>query len=538
MANLFVTYKDGAFSEFDTGDHVVVTVGRELDNSLVLTDPHASRHHFSITREPQGFVLRNLSQTHGTIINSERIEKADLKHGDMIEAGSTRIRFSLRSDEQPTEIPDSHIETPASISETIFLSTDKTDPSNLLATSDVTKATLTAALESVITETTTESLRKRFVLLQDIGQQMVSQLRLSDLLAFVLDKIFEVLNADNGAILLAGSEPDDLAPMAIRRAKSAKGSQDRLHISRTLIQLAFREHVGILSADTQSDERFREQESIMAFGIRSVMCVPLIYQGNILGAIHVDSETAGKIFTPQDLNLLTIMANQAALCVHNARLHDRIVQEETARSNLERYFPPQVVERLSSHEIHEPDGSVEVTVLYSDIRDFTPLSERVSPEELLAFLNQYFSEMLDIVFEFGGTLDKFIGDALLAVFGSPIAHSDDTLNAARCAEKMIRRLSETVFPVGEISVGIGLHRGPVIHGDVGSQKKRVVQYTVIGDTVNTTARLCSIAAPNQVVLSSEIARALQGRIECKSLGLVELKGKTEPLETFELVRCL
>ncbi|MBN1866592.1 GAF domain-containing protein [Candidatus Sumerlaeota bacterium] len=539
MAHLFLTYKDGSSSRFDIGDAATVTVGREIGNSVVLADPHVSRRHFRIVREQDHYLLRNLSRTHGTLLNGVKTERAQLGEGDEIEAGSTRIRFSLDVHSPSSETPG---ERPAvwedPLSQTVILSSDQIESSDFFATTDIDKATFSAAFESaMLGGSGSQELRKRFTLLQDIGQQMVTQLRLDRLLVFFLDTIFEVLRADNGAILLADPVGGELVPMAVRRSGTLKGTQERLRISRTLIQQAFQERVGILCGDTQRDEQLRQQESILAFGMRSVMCVPLMHQGNVLGAIHVDTETASKAFSKQDLDLLTMMANQAAVCVHNARLHDQIVREETRRANLERHFSPQIVEKISSNQIRLEAGvSVEVAVLFSDIRAFTQLSEQVSPENLFAFLNRYFSEMSDIVFEFGGTLDKFMGDALLAVFGSPESHPDDTYSAARCAEKMIRRTREIVFDVGAVSIGIGLHRGNVIHGEVGSEK--VMQYTVIGDTVNIASRLCDIAAPNQIVMSTEMVRALENRIESRPLGLVELKGKADPIETYELFRCL
>jgi len=280
------------------------------------------------------------------------------------------------------------------------------------------------------------------------------------------------------------------------------------------------------------------QVSVMSLGIRSAMCVPMMFRDDILGILHVDSETVTNSFGQQDLDLLTVLANQAALCIHTSDLHKQIVREETLRANLSRYHSPQIVDRIAANEIQiEPGGrSVEVAVLYSDIRNFTPLSERTDPNLLMDFLNQYFSAMADIVFACQGTLDKFIGDALIAVFGSPVPDPEDAYHAAQCAQAMIERLRDMQFEVGPIHVGIGINYGRVIHGNIGSEK--VMQYTVIGDVVNTAARLSDIATPNQVVLSPSVLERLGNRVEVRSLGSVELKGKSEPVETYELTRCV
>jgi adenylate cyclase len=566
----------------DLGKAPVVMVGREHDNALILQDPHVSRKHFYIENRNGQFLLVNLSQTHGTVVNGKRVSRIVLREGDVVEAGGARLTFDLgkvrkprgnRPDvAQPAESPDDgqplastpvgegdevteapgeiepHTRTSepssspvslADLNKTVLIQPDsgRNTPS-ALAISDPVKATMEAMFESAVSQPTVDELRRRFLLLQDIGRQMVAELRLDSLLEFILAKIFEMLPADNGLVLLRDEKTDALEPKAVRLKAARLTGDSRLHISQTLIKEVCDKRVGILSANTLDDDILHAQKSIVALGIRSVMCVPLLLQDKVLGIIHVDSETSRVSFTQQDLDLLTLLANQAALSVNSASLHDQIVREETQRAKLERYFSPAIAKKIATNKIQLDSGvrSVEATVLYSDIRDFTPLSERVEPGDLVRFLNSYFSEMADIVFDHNGTLDKFLGDALVAVFGSPIAGPNDALNAARCAVAMIRRVREMTFLVGKISIGIGLHHGNVIHGNIGSEK--MMQYTVIGDTVNTTERLSSVAERNQIVLSPTLAKTLGSHIETRPLGIVDLKGKSEPMETFELLRCL
>ena len=567
MAKILVCYQDGSESEFQIGTRSIVKVGRELDNTLILNDPHASRKHFYIRNQNGVFTLFNLSHTHGTLVNGEKTERCELHGGEVIEAGGTRITFVLEGGEtalgsaaptqaeQPSRTPSSVASTPTGVStsrgsslpldplpahDTPIQPVNVTSPGepgsnpSVLATSDPSKSLMFAAFESAVGG----EFSRRFRLLQDIGQQMVTKLNLSEVLEFLLDKIFQVLAADNGLILLTDSQAANLVPTAVRLKDPRAAEEGRLRVSQTLLRHCFQKRVGVLSADALSDERFSTQQSIMALGIHSVMCVPMIYQDEILGVIQVDSQTTSNTFNQADLDLLTMLANQAALSVHNSRLHDQLIKEETSRANYERYFSPQIAEKIASNEIHLDSGgkSVEATVLFSDIRDFTPLSERMEPGEIVRFLNHYFTMMADIVFEFNGTLDKFIGDALVAVFGSPFPSPDDSINAARCAEKMIRTVRETTFSVGAVAIGIGLHRGTVIHGNIGSEK--VMQYTCIGDTVNTSSRLSTIAKPNQIVLSPAMKEVLGDDVQTKALGPVELKGKSEPMNTFELMRCL
>jgi len=551
MAKLVIHHPDGQSNEFNIGSLPRVAVGRGDDNTVVLNHPHVSRRHFVIENRGGQYRLVNQSRTHGTFVNGQRTESANLAGGETIVAGAVRMVFltgdqgdasKLRATVFPGLGTDSGSATtdPGEVERTVLLAADsETNAPNLLASADPAGSTmLQMALRSARDESPSQELVKRFTLLQEIVQEMVTELHLNHLLDYVLARIFELLHADNGAILLIDAEKNQLVPKAVRQRIQGAGERRQLRISRTLIRKVCQERLGYLCADAQCDETLRSQKSIMAFGIRSAMCVPLLFRGQPVGVIHIDTESSERAFTRQDLEFLTMLANQAAICVRNARLHDRIVSAETQRANLGRYFSPQVVERICSNEIKLELGgqSVEVSLLYSDIRGFTPLSERVAPQDLLAFLNDYFSEMAEIVFEFGGTCDKFIGDALLAVFGSPIADAAHRTNAARCAERMLKRLREITFAIGEIQVGIGLHCGRVIHGNIGSE--RVMQYTVIGDIVNTTARLSNVAKPNQIVMSAAMQAALGSSVKSNPLGQISLKGKSAPVETFELLECL
>lgn len=561
MARLIIYNSDGSSTAFDLADHDLVTVGRELDNMVVLTDPHSSRHHFHIETHGQRHTLVNHSTTHGTLVDGRQAARIELHGGEQIRAGSTILVFektpgqsgfgspktqqaahTTRRSPTPALAPEP--DAPGSISsarlearQSVHIAADNEESApNLLATSTPREA-MSATMISDVGGAPSGELRRRLMLIQDIGQQMVTQFDLDKLFDFLLDKIFDILHPDNGLIGLIDRDTKQLVPMAVRqrKLKTDRQGKRRLHISQTLLRRVFQKKIAILSADTQSE--MGSNVSVMALDIRSAMCVPMILQDELLGIIHVDSETVTNSFNQQDLDLLTVLANQAALCIHTARLHDQIVREETLRANLSRFHSPVIVDKIASNEIRLELGgrSVEVAVLYSDIRDFTSLSERTDPKALVEFLNQYFSAMADIVFDCQGTFDKFIGDALIAVFGSPVADPEDAYNAACCAQRMVEQVERMDFDIGRVGIGIGLNWGPVIHGNIGSEK--VLQYTVIGDVVNTTARLSDLAAPGQVVLSPSMLAKLGDRVETRALGKVELKGKSEPLETFELVHC-
>ena len=179
-------------------------------------------------------------------------------------------------------------------------------------------------------------------------------------------------------------------------------------------------------------------------------------------------------------------------------------------------------------------------MLISDIRDFTAMSEQMEPEEVVQFLNAYFSDMVDAVFEYGGVLDKFLGDGLLAVFGSFSDGPDHAWRAVSAALRMNARLGNinderTAAGLLPIRIGIGIHTGEVIVGNIGSQRR--LEYTVIGDGVNTTSRLESLNKQfSTMILISEVTyEAVKERFECRHMPECILRGRTRPTQVYEVV---
>ena len=179
----------------------------------------------------------------------------------------------------------------------------------------------------------------------------------------------------------------------------------------------------------------------------------------------------------------------------------------------------------------------EVTVLFGDLRGFTSLSERLDPQETVEIINVYLEHVVDAVFEFGGTLDKFRGDGVMAIFGAPIAHSDDPIRAVRCALRIQERLKEVAVPNlapdSRLNVGIGINTGIVIAGTIGSERR--MDYTVIGDEVNVAERFESHAGPGQILITKNTYEHLKGSVQARELGPIEIKGKSEPVVAYEVL---
>jgi adenylate cyclase len=322
-------------------------------------------------------------------------------------------------------------------------------------------------------------------------------------------------------------------------SQDRKGSDAGRTVPQSIARRVVEEQLAILSDNAGEDQRFGGQ-SILMQRVRSAMCVPLVGKEKIHGVLYVDNVTTTHRFGEADLDFLIAFAGIAAVAIENSQFAERIRQEAMVRSNFERYFAPQLAARIAtSPEAVKLGGEKrQVAVLFSDIRGFTPLSESMNPDEIAHLLTEYFTEMVECVFRHGGTLDKFIGDAVMAQWGAPIGAADDPDRAMAAAIDMIRELevlNEKWRGQGrpELQVGIGLTYGEVFAGNIGSEKR--LEFTVIGDTVNTASRLCSAAEGGEILLSEEMRRALSSAPKLEERPPLDIRGKSNPVPIYSVI---
>jgi adenylate cyclase len=257
--------------------------------------------------------------------------------------------------------------------------------------------------------------------------------------------------------------------------------------------------------------------------------------------LYVDNPSITHRFSDDDLEFLVAFAGIAAVAIENSQFAERIRREALVRSNFERYFAPQLAARIA----HSADATKlggdkrPVAVLFSDIRGFTALSETMTPDGIATLLTEYFTEMVECVFRNGGMLDKFIGDAVMAQWGAPIGSPDDADRAMRAALEMMEALdvlNERWRVQGRpmLEIGIGLNYGEAFAGNIGSERR--LEFTVIGDTVNTASRLCSAADGGEILLTDEMRRALTDPPALAKRASMELKGKTRKVPVFRVKR--
>jgi len=255
----------------------------------------------------------------------------------------------------------------------------------------------------------------------------------------------------------------------------------------------------------------------------------------------VDNLTATHSFADEDREFLIAFGSLAAGGIENSRRSERLQRGALVRSNFQRYFAPNLAAQIAQQEGAVQLGGQKrpVVIFFSDIRGFTTMSETMGPDDIATLLTEYFTEMVEIVFEHGGTLDKFMGDAIMALWGAPIAHEDDADRAMKCGvdqldalEKMNKKWKAEGRP--ELGIGIGINFGEVFAGNIGSDRR--LEYTVIGDAVNTASRLCSIAGPNEILISEAFYEELKKPPKVEALDPIELKGRSKKVPVYRVKR--
>ena len=500
------------------------TLGRHPGNSIQVLDRIVSKEHARVTLAPNGrWVVRDAGSLNGTMVNGERVGEAVLNDGDQIQLGNTIFHFhEERAPKRQQTAPRGRV--------TMMPGQVQSEVRNRL---DASKRFLPATEIHDI-----ETLRADYEKLRvahELSQKLALDTDLDKLLQQIVDETFQVISADRAVILLYDVDSDALEPAYVRQKKA----DEEIKLSNTILDEVKRNKAAVLSSDAMVDERFKAAKSIIMQGIRSTMCVPLLVGDQLVGAFHIDSTLASGAFTDKDLLLFSGIATQAAVAIQNHRLAKKIELEAATRAEFQRLLSPNLVDEIVSGALtlDQAGANREVTMLFADIRGFTSMSERHTPEEMVETLNSYFEFMVDVLFHHGGTLDKYVGDEIIGLFGAPVELPDAPLRAVRCALDMHKALEEfnrTRAAEGkeEVRIGIGINTGPVIAGAIGSS--RTLQYTVIGDAVNVAARLCSVARAGESIVSPSTMQRSHPHVLAEHREPVQVKGKSEPIQIWNI----
>ena len=498
--------------------------------------------------------------------------------------------------------------------------------------------------------------------LADVGQVINSSLELDEVLRIVMDNIVRLTKAERGFLMLRDENNEMTIRMGRNWEMESINSSEK-NVSRTVVQRVIDTGEAIVTTNAQEDQRFLGQESIVAFNLRSILCVPLKVKNELIGVIYADNRIRTGIFAETGRDLLAAFSNQAAVAIENARLFSSLKQtleEVTALKNLmdnvfasiasgvitadvqykvtlankaaenilgaasidiighylnetlasvsselnphlmevrdtdkaivdlevshflpnrgnvdwrlnlsplkdagqktqgvaivlddlterkkleaqrrlfERMVSPAVIEQLDPNSLQLGGKRVDITVLFADIRGFTSYSESLAPEKLVFILNRYLAAMAEAVLAQEGTIDKFMGDAIMAWFNAPVPQVDHTLRAVKTAiaiRDSVEKLYEELPTDSHLSFGVGIHYGDAVLGLIGTEKR--LEYTAISDSVNIAKRIQENSAKNQILISREAYDRVKEDVEAKPHANMNAKGKTQPIEVYEVIR--
>jgi len=531
-------YQDGEAPQTYTFSAGEVTIGRSPECQIVLKDFGISRTHARIVVDEDGVRISDLKSKNGTQVNGVNVQEASLKDGDKILLGKFHLTFSKTLEGKVVLDEDKPLSEEAgtiirSVGELSKLLTDTGAAAALL---DQKKTPAPVDVQEI------EKSNRILKVLTRVAETLIAVRPVEEVLAQVVDIVFDHIPADRGFLMLQEEPDNKLVPMIVKHRKDKDSGEGKITISKTIADRVMKDRVSILTSDAMVDPRFGAGDSIRFHGIRSAMCAPLWNKDQVIGIIHVDSPMLTNCFTLNDLDLLTALANYAAVAVERARLNQKIVAEEKKRERLGRFLSPQVTSRILATS--ESQGAAlgvpevkEVSILFADIVGFTSMSENMSPASVALLLNDYLSRMTDVIFKYEGTLDKYIGDAIMAVFGAPLDMPDHAVRAIKSALEMQERLIEFNADRKEgplLKIRIGINTGKAVAGEIGSINKK--EYTVLGDTVNTASRLeSSVAKPGMVVIGENTYEAIKEFFDCRAMGKTALKGKANEVAVFEVL---
>ncbi|HEU5452304.1 MAG TPA: adenylate/guanylate cyclase domain-containing protein [Terriglobales bacterium] len=528
MPRLIITAPDGKRGILEI-TRSILTIGRGSANDLVLPDNSVSRYHAVVKQTKGGFSVGDRGSTNGVMMAGQRLaEEHPLRDGDVFHVGAYALKYESVEDAalvvRQAEVPSTLKNVLKGRAQTATRIEPEADTPKIL------QQFWKLAHENYLLR-----------LLYDAGKTLQSRLSVDDIGSAMLELAFRIENVERGFVMMMDETGKVLRQTEVKYRRAPGAEQPQIILSRAILQRMKANPEPILISDFGCDERFSASDSMKSSGLRSAMCAPLAgaNTGRLFGILYVDNMEKAAAFTQEEMNVFAVIASQAAAAVENATAHRQLAEEDARRRALERFLAPEVVEMVAA----DPQGirlggaNQKVTILFADIRGFTAMAENLPPETIVEVLNAFFTRVTDVIFEFGGTLDKYMGDAVMALFGAPLSKRDDAVRAVRAAvaiEQLMAELNRDARERGwpKLGVGIGVNTGIVTAGNIGSPRR--LDYTVIGDPVNVAFRLMSHALPAQVLVSADTAAELGSAFTLAALKPLLVKGKSEPLRVFSV----
>jgi adenylate cyclase len=511
-----------------------VTLGRDPANHIVIDDPARSISRFHARFESAGDQKWRIVDTrstnrirvNGELIDPEEAGARTLADGDTLVLGSFEMRF-VREEEG-----------------TVVLEKDKSAANSVTLRTVLQGQDLPALIGAggaarlpPEAEEAIERAKRAVGVLSVVGRRIAAVTPVDDIIDAIVDLVFDATPAERAALFLWDEDGQRLVP---KRTRSREADDlTPVTVSQSLVQRAFDE-----KAVAQLDPEAKTSESTSRLGLLSAVAVPLLAESKAVGVIYADTRAVSAAFDAFGVALLSALATHAAIAIEQTRLLRKARQEERWRLKLVQYLAPGVVDRILSTGESTPGlrmsaEEVEVTVLFCDMAGFTSRTEKMDPHDVLLLLNRCFSAMTEVVQELGGTVDKYIGDCLMAVFGAPFPQPDHARRAALAALGLRDAIDQVNAQAGtaqaEVGFRIGMHSGKAVAGDVGHVTRR--NWTVLGSTVNLASRMeSSVARPGQIVLTGDTRAGLGDEFELKPIETVQPpKGITRGFTAYELL---
>ncbi|MGI5862476.1 MAG: adenylate/guanylate cyclase domain-containing protein [Myxococcales bacterium] len=519
----------------------VTCIGRADTNDIVLSGDQVSRRHARIEVNGGTLTVEDLGSRNGMRINDVPLKGIKrVKPGDVLRIGENLLSVRQPSDFETAktdpidfgQFQASGLHGIDSMGEVLVSRGVEDNP--FLERYEEVERLSPAQLKSSPPVEDVESL---FLLIK-VSEKLNTSPSLKSFLEAVIDLVAEVAQATTGVALTKDSR-GKLVPAVVRhRDKLRKGE---VPVSDSIINEVVRKKVALAVMNAKDDARFASSESVILYDLDQVICAPMLREGELVGVIYLNREAQETASLSRLVDVVNAIAHMAANGIEKWRLKEKAAAEERVRKALERFHAPAIVERVISdlqsgrHSGSRMEAKV-VTIMFADISGFTPLTERLPPERVVDLLNEYYARMTRVIFSFDGTVDKFIGDAVMAIFGAPYSRPDDASRAVRCALACRREFVEMIMsrPVDErCGITIGLNTGTVLAGTLGSEER--IEYTALGDAVNVAARVQSTAKPGQVLITGPTLAAIGARFDVAPMGERELKGKVKKVPVFEVL---
>lgn len=507
-----------------------LTIGRAFDNDIRIDDLRVSRHHAiirSVTRDQA--VIRNVSSGNLLLVNGQNVSneagERPLKSGDQIKIipGIFTVAWE---DEGVVGYNDEPLSSSTTFTPTV---------------SGFTSLLSSAAQGSESKEKELEELRRKAEVLAhlcDMSAALATVFDPKSVLEYATDIVMRMIGADCCAALLV-EQSEDPQPVSLRFRDADPQNPEQRSISRTAVRTAIEKRLMLSSQDVVGDMTLPVSRATIMQGIRSLACAPLVGREGVYGALYVDRRGQPEPFTELDTQLLAAVASQAATAVEAARAHERMKRETLARELYKRFMPEHLIAELLDcpEKFHLGGINKRISVLFCDVRGFTRLAHRAPPETIVDLLNILFTEMAAEIFSNQGTLNKYLGDGLMALFGAPVGGESDAVSAVNAAIGMQRRIKQVNLQLAakglpSVTLGIGINTGEATIGCIGAEQRS--EYTAIGDTVNIASRIEGIAHPGQILVTHETVKELDDQFPLSEPWKVEVKHIDEPVQVYSV----